>query len=83
MCLAGKGHTRISSLPQPPYSQMPNCYMKVQGAMYLRYSTQNQYSQLSLWWLREWEPKVVLSQEPEKFKMYSIGVIADLLQSVL
>lgn len=62
---------------------MPNCYMKVQGAMYLRYSTQNQYSKLSLWWLREWEPKVVLSQEPEKFKMYSIGVIADLLQSVL
>lgn len=43
--LAGRGHTGISSILQPPYPQMSNCYMKMQGAVYLRYSAQNLYSQ--------------------------------------
>lgn len=65
--LAGRGHTGISSIPQPPYPQMSNCYMKMQGAVYLRYSAQNLYSQWSHQWLREWELKVVLNQNSLKF----------------
>lgn len=47
--LAGRGHTGISSIPQPPYPQMSNCYMKMVGTV-LRICIPNEYSNQ---WLRE------------------------------